>query len=133
MGTYWLAVVIDTLPDSFEDGVTVHEGFDEEVPDDLTKFQFAILARAAASSKVEAEQLVLAASRPYAPSVVKLIADRPEQVIRDERHQMQKLSLGDASLKNSFVGFKKDCAEAREAAIGIIELAIRKSWWQFWR
>ena len=109
------------------------EGFGEQVPDDLSQCQYAILARAAAASKAEAERLVRAASRPYALSAVQLIADRPEHVIRAERRQMQKLSPGDVSLKNSFVGFKKDCPEARASAIGIIELAIRKSWWQFWR
>src|SRR5687768_3145322 len=133
MTKYWLGIVIDTLPDSFEDGVALNEGFSDEVPEDTSEFQYAILARTVASSKGEAEQLVRDASRQYAPSHLRVIADQPQHVIRDERRVVATLSPGDVSLKNSFIGFKKDCSEAGESAFGIISLAIRKSWWQFWR
>lgn len=132
MQSYWYGVTVTTLPETFDEGVVLNKGFEDGEPD-VEQLEYVILARVRASSADEARTLVSSATESYGPTSIVMIADLAKDVVRDERRIATSLSAGDVRIKDSFIGFKKDNDEARSSAFHIIDLAIRKKWWEFWR
>jgi hypothetical protein len=135
MRVYWFSVVVDRLGDDFVEGMVVAEGFHPEDEGDIqpADLQYVVLARARSASQSSAEQLIAEASEPFAPQAFRFITDRIEQVVRSERRAAGGLGEDDVLMKMSFLGFKRDCQEAQASAMRILELAILRQWWQFWR
>lgn len=133
MPKFWFAVIINQLSDDLSEGIVLTEGFEEDEEPGLDQLQFAILARAAAVTGEEAVRLIEKAVAKCDPSSTQLLADTPKTLVRAEREVARGLRDNDVSIKASFIGFRRDNAIARQAAISMIDLAIRKRWWwQFW-
>ena len=130
---YWFSVAVRTLPDEFTDGIVVAKGFGEGSSLEPDHLHYAILARAVADSETEAHTLIKEATKGLDPFASRMIADDVRNVVRQERRVATAMEPGDVLLKTSFVGFKPDCSEAQASAMEIIEDAIQRSRWQFWR
>ena len=130
---YWFSVAVRTLPDEFTDGIVVAEGFEEDSSLEPDHLHYVILGRAVADSETEAHTLIKEATQGLDPFASSMIADEVRTVVRQERRVANAMQPGDVLLKTSFVGFKPDCPEAQASAMEIVEDAIQRRWWQFWR
>jgi hypothetical protein len=133
MPTFWIAAVVDRLPENFTDGIILAEGLDQDTEPDPSQLQFAILARVAASAEDEASQQIAQALSGWGLSHSTKLADEDSDIPRAERRIAAQLKSGDVSLRSSFVGFKRNNTGARKQAISVLGEAISKRWWQFWR
>lgn len=133
MATFWFAVIVGRLPDEFVDGIVLEDGMDEEGDVSPETLKYAILARAKSSTHLEAQELIAEATKALQPGYFFLIADRADIVVRSERRVAESLNENDVSLKASFLGFSRESEVARTSAIEILEQAVKRTWWQFWR
>lgn len=130
---FWLSVAVRKLPDEFVDGIVLAEGFEQENEPEAEQLSYVILARTLANTESEAKSLVDKAVEELHSFGSVLIAFDTKTVVRQERRAAASLKPNEVMLKASFVGFKADSEAAKAAAMEIVQEAIRKRWWQFWR
>jgi hypothetical protein len=130
---YWFGIVMRKLPDHFKEGIVLADGFATHAELETGDMLYAILARTVADSTVEGESFVREAIERFGPIEVRLVADDVTHVIRPERSLAKSLKRSDVQLKNAFVGFKADSLQAQATAMQLVEDAVLRKWWQFWR
>ena len=128
---YWCVAFLKVPPGSIE-------GFSVESPEEISpdELAYAVLFRTVATSELEATVYVGASIHSLALDCecpTEVISLEPKFILRSEKHAIARLSPGDVSMHQSYVGFKRGNAEATKMAMDIIKSALSKRRWEFWK
>jgi len=134
---FWYIAYIEALPDSLDrEFAVLQEGFEDGTEFSEADLEFAILCRAAAESKEDAEKIIEEAAKEIGITNLlgcKLLTSDKRSMVRSERRIARSLSQGDVSIFGNAVGFKKGDASARDQVSELIQDAMTRQPWQFWR
>ncbi len=136
--SYWCVAYLKRLSDFIVEGVLLAEGFSEESPEEISpnELAYAVLFRTVATSApeaivfVEASILSLTLDCEFPPEVILL---ESKCILRSERRAMAQLNPGDVVMHQSYIGFKRENAEAKKMAMDIIKSTLVKRRWEFWK
>lgn len=135
---FWCVAILKELPESFEEGFLLAEGFSADSPENIPADQiaYAVLFRTLASSEALACSVISESIKSLGvqdESLIKIITLNPKCICRSEKRIFSGMSDGDVSMRNLSIGFKSGNTEAQNAALKIIQSAIEKRPWEFWK
>jgi hypothetical protein len=138
LNPFWYIAYSDSLPDSFSEGVVLSDGFEANGPDGIPMEQvsYALLCRTMANNEKEAHENIINSLQNHSiliSSDIMPFQANGRLMSKNEFRIVTILELGDVSIHESFVGFKRNNREAQSVALNVIREAITKTKWQFWK
>lgn len=135
---FWCVAIVKELPESFKDGILLSEGFSAESPEDIPsdEISFALLFRTLSSSEALACSVIRESIKSLGlqdGSLKEMIPLHPKYICRSEKRILARMSIGDVSMRDLYIGFKNGNREAQNAALNIVLSAIEKKPWEFWK
>jgi hypothetical protein len=135
---FWCVAILKKLPESFEEGILLAEGFSAESPEDIPADQisYAVMFRTLTSSETLAYSLISESIQSLGvqdENLIEIIILNPKCICRSEKRIISEMNDGDVSMRNLYIGFKSGNAEAQNAALSIVLSAIEKRPWEFWK
>lgn len=135
---YWYVAILKKLPESFEEGILLAEGFNAESPEDIPvdQISYAVMFRAFTSSETLAYSLIsefLQSLGVQDENLIEIITLKPKYICRSEKRIISEMNEGDVSMRDLYIGFKSENSEAQNAALNVVLSAIEKKPWEFWK
>lgn len=135
---FWCVTILKKLPESFDEGILLAEGFSAESPEDIPADQisYAVMFRAFTSSETLAYSLICESLESLGiqdENLIEIITLKPKYICRSEKRIISEMNDGDVSMRNLYIGYKSENGEAQNAALNIVLSAIEKRRWEFWK
>jgi hypothetical protein len=111
------------------------EGEDAELPVEPEELDYVSTFLSIADSRPAAERAVEQAwcDTQGGELSLQLLAVGRREMTRRIRHLVTDLEPAGVAQVGMWIGFKRDAAEAYDAALHVIRLAVLRKWWHFWR
>lgn len=138
MTCFWCIATVDRLPDAFQDGMFIQEGFPEnhEPTFDTPDLQYHLLCRVVVASESGiAERLEPELKKLGVATVenVWVLASDAQRMIKTEREAASGMTAGEVAVVDWFVAFQRGNPGALEQARELIIQGVTRWRWQFWR
>lgn len=138
MNCFWCVATVDRLPDAFQDGMFLTEGFPESYDPtfDTPDLQYDLLCRVAAEAGGTEQVLIEPKLKEMGVKAVEevwLLSSDARRMIRTERQAAQGMTPGEVAVVDWFVAYKRGNPLAKEQAREMVVQGVIRWRWQFWR
>ena len=138
MTCFWSIATVDRLPDAFQDGMFLPEGFPEnyEPSFESREVQFSLLCRTITRDESAVRALLEPALHKLGATTLENLVTLTSDVqcmIKPEREAVRSMSPGEVSVLDWFVAFQRGNQVAQEQAVEMIKQGTLRWRWQFWR
>lgn len=128
-GLYWHIAVVPRLPDCVKEGILCGANLEKKEEHSAQELDYAIYCRSSARSDDEAKSLLAEwFADNGVPSITAVYRADAGRLVptRDERKVARGLQHGDVLIKTTYVAFRKNDPDARDAGFALIREVFMK-------